>query len=398
MRRPLWTFAAAVLCVLLVGCADDTPTQGTNAAALASNPVPKNYAMSTLALPPFSTTGAALAINDSGWVVGWTDSTGGSYGGRAPTLWRPGRAPLRLSVDAAFYYGGTATDINTAGDIVGYANRIGVAYGAGVGFAWNSRGTQLLGPLNGFTPLGLNDAGLMEGALCDAQCETSSRTLAGGAGPRLRCPGPLYGALQCFTSKATSVNSYGQVVGTYTDLQGGGPSHAIFWNANGSLLDLMQVSGAATAATATHVNQNKSVSGSLDIGGTVRPVVWYVATGTWRTFGNGIVGTATSISDRNRVVGTVATSRRQSAFTATTDTDFGTLPVPVCFSNSSAADVNTCGAIVGAVTTLSGVSLPALWQVTGGLPCDVTQPPPVNVRVGHRADDASTAIRSPGNY
>lgn len=73
-------------------------------------------------LPPDLGVGkASYAINDAGWIAGWSDFQA--------SLWAPGSSdPIRL--DSAFYDNSGALSINNAGDAVGFYAEYGVAIAA----------------------------------------------------------------------------------------------------------------------------------------------------------------------------------------------------------------------------------------------------------------------------
>ena len=134
---------AVAIAVAVSGCSRDDATQPVPGdvslgpgATLASA-----YTLVPLALPNLSTRGSADAINDNGWIVGWTDSVGGYNGDIGPTLWRPGAAPLRLQVlPAQGDPGSTAYDINSSGTIVGTTDGIGNPFAHGM--TWSAAGIQ----------------------------------------------------------------------------------------------------------------------------------------------------------------------------------------------------------------------------------------------------------------
>jgi uncharacterized membrane protein len=100
----------------------------------------------------------ANAINDAGWVVGWS-----WYDGRAvATLWKPGAPPQELDVlpgaGNSYAYG-----INNRGDVVGTSHTRG--------FLWSAEGgLRDLGPCaehRGTRPVAVNDAGVVTGTCYD---------------------------------------------------------------------------------------------------------------------------------------------------------------------------------------------------------------------------------------
>jgi hypothetical protein len=365
----------SLLAMAVTACSHDEIQAPARDVALAPATA-ANYTISLLQLPPFSTNGAALGINDAGWVVGWTDSAGGKTG-RAPTLWKPGAAPVRLYVDPQLPEG-AATDINRYGDVVGFTGGFGNPFA--FGYVWPVSGKRRQGPLSQFTPLGLNAAGYIVGKMCTGGRCAAGRQNVTTTTNELPCPGePWVGG--CSSGVATSVNDRDEVAGTYWQggLATGSVPRAIVWTADDFILDMANLSGNRAGSEAAHISNALNVSGAHFVAGKRRPVVWYLTANTWREFGNGAEGTATSISDSNRVVGTVKTASGNMAFTATSVADFGTLPLlNSLFATSDAADVNSCGSIVGAMQTLYGRSVPVLWQVTykGSVRCDTARPAP----------------------
>jgi hypothetical protein len=359
----------------LAACAHDDLVQPVRDVALApTNPPPSAFQVTVLKLPPNAMNGGALGINDAGWVVGWTDSIG-KQDGRGPTLWKPGAAPIRLYVDPSFT-AGAATDINQYGDVVGFTGGFGNPFAAG--YVWPVSGKNRQGPLYQFTPLGLNAAGTIVGKICDGRCEAGRKNWLAPA-TMLPCPDLVFQG-GCYHGTAASINERGDAAGTYTYVLSPTPtiSRAIVWTADDFLLDMANVSGNRAGSEATHISNNLSVSGAHKMNGIRRPVVWYLANGSWREFGNGAEGRATSVSDSNRVVGNVTISGQSMAFTATTVADFGLLPIPFGFAITSAADVNTCGTIVGTAQSLTGHTVAVVWQavVKGSPRCDTAQPAP----------------------
>jgi hypothetical protein len=382
MHTRRWICALTLTLAALSGCSHDDMVQPAHEVALLPIPAPPgSYYTTTLPLPPFSRTGGALGINDAGWVVGWTDS--GTVGaGRAPTLWKPGQAPIRLYVDPAFAStGGEATDIDSYGDVVGYTSRfLSINDDAYFGYVWPVSGKLRQGPIAGFKPFGISSTGgIISGSVCSGPFCTAAARKVGRAAPEiLPCPGASAENCKQYGEGAAgrSVNDRGEIAGSV--VTNGSPRAAIVWTVDNFLLDMARVSGNYAGGGATHITNGLSISGWHLVNGARRPVLWSLLTGSRREVGNGVTGEANSVSENNRVVGTADMGAGGRAFTATSAADFGALPLPKGYASSSAADVNACGSIVGTLFTPRFGEFPVVWQATAnGKPwCDTPQPAP----------------------
>jgi probable HAF family extracellular repeat protein len=199
-----------------------------------------------------------LAINDSGQIVGFTDTSGGgSY--TAATVWN-GTSPTNL-----FSWGksGYATDINNSGQIVGYT----LGYNSfSEAILWNNGLSTTLGPYpsSAYT---INNAGQIAGNTLSGSTVfpvvwngTNSQTYLniGGLAHGINDTGQvlgyvgstpfiwngttttLLGTLSGNYGRGSAINNAGQVVG-YSTIEGGN-SHATLWN-NTTAIDLGTLGG-----------------------------------------------------------------------------------------------------------------------------------------------------------
>lgn len=204
---------------MLTACADPGITRPADVSAAPANN--SAYVLRQLPLPAFSTKGAALAVNDSGWIVGWTDSVGGSHGGISPTVWRPSRAPQRLQFFRA--WGSYAVDINNAGRILGngfiqYPRENSM-------MLWDANEVQIGQVQTTTFPHGQNSSGVIATDVCNLDYRA---TLFYSVYIRtdLSC---LNAGMWCW-GHAYSINDAGYAVGTFTLRAGGEKPRAVIWD------------------------------------------------------------------------------------------------------------------------------------------------------------------------
>jgi probable HAF family extracellular repeat protein len=238
-------------------------------------------------LPGFgSVSSEALAVNDSGEIIGDYYPNGGSD--TRAFIWTPIGGLQDLGT-----LGGSIADvggINQSGQVVGYSD---TSSGAGHGFLWTkSGGMQDLGT---FIPAAINDDGLMAGSQTTAKGQQTAALWNKGR-VTLLCPGV-----------ATAINNLGQVTGAkytpHTDQQ------AFIWNPGGGGIQLLPMLPGALASFGQGINNSGEVAG-WSLGNNNDPIeqafIW-TPTGGTQNIGNlgGTVGAqAFAINDAGQVVGT----------------------------------------------------------------------------------------------
>ena len=174
----------------------------------------------------------ALAINDAGQSVGWSN-TSASLSPRHAVLWSAAGVIQDLGV-----LGGTsseAVDINDAGQVIGMSD---VAGGGRRGFIWSSGGgMQDLAPITGspVVPVAINDAGQIIGSYPTPGGQSHAFLYTPGSG--LTDLGTLGGD----SSVATGLNDLGQVVGNSKTASG--VWHAFLWTPSDGMEDITAISG-----------------------------------------------------------------------------------------------------------------------------------------------------------
>ncbi|WP_166377974.1 hypothetical protein [Catellatospora methionotrophica] len=194
----------------------------------------------------------ATAINNNGWIVGYSELAGG--GGLAHAfLWRPGHGMTDLG---SLGETSIATGINDSGVVVGRY----VADGQLHGFRWaNGVMAKIVTPTGeGFDPVGVNGNGKIGGSLTaeysgDPAWWKNGQTVASG-----------------LSGHASAINDNGDVTGTYWD----GTQGAFVWRADGTVLHLTMPAGARFAAT-NGINESRHTVGTrTTASGNVRAVYW----------------------------------------------------------------------------------------------------------------------------
>jgi uncharacterized membrane protein len=200
--------------------------------------------------PNFLLPGAAMAINDAGTAVGYTEHWAATYnythdhaarwgpsGTAVTALGHPGNADLLYT---------TATAINNSGTIIGF--------GEGGGHRWDPSGTQIQS-LNG-TPEAINDAGTVVGATYyyrAARWDAASAT-----------PTELDSLASGSYARAWDINNAGTAVGTATSTSTGDKLRAVRWDAGGvAVTELGTLSTLAYSYyVAAHVNDAGAIVGT----------------------------------------------------------------------------------------------------------------------------------------
>lgn len=170
---------------------------------------------------PLGCQSEAFGVNDSHWVVGWTDN---GHLGTLPVLWLPaavagGKAGINVLPALSPFHGSQATAINNAGQIVGFSIPGGAGFrailwqlGAG-GPTLTDLGTLRSDNQGSALASGINDLGQVVGEAADEN---------GMQQGFLYLPAPAYGLpagmnnltpSQTFGAGAMSVNNHGEVVG-----------------------------------------------------------------------------------------------------------------------------------------------------------------------------------------
>ena len=177
----------------------------------------------------------AVAINDAGQIVGWSN-TSASLGPRHAVLWSAAYVIQDLGV-----LGGVsseAVDINNAGQVIGMSD---VAGGGRQAFIWTAgAGMQPLNAVTGYPviPVAINASGQIAGSYSAPNGESHAFLYTPNSG--LRDLGTLGGD----SSVATGLNDLGQVVGNSKTASG--TWHAFLWTPEEGIEDVTAVTGFAS--------------------------------------------------------------------------------------------------------------------------------------------------------
>jgi|GEM_PF-2202413 len=225
------------------------------------------------------------AINNHGWVVGYSDTVTGVM----PTLWIGSRAYDLGSLGGTVGY---AYDINDAGQIVGFSNN---ANGVMRAFSWyRGRITPLrnLGgsPTSFSVAWGINRSGVIGGT---SAVPDGSRALA--VLWRKGTPRPLE-SLGGANSSVLRINDAGFSVGVSNDISA--TQHAALWTPTGEVVDL------GAEAVATDINNSRRIVGYTFSGTTMsRPAKWYGGVRTILPTLGGENGAVFGINEKDEAVG-----------------------------------------------------------------------------------------------
>jgi probable HAF family extracellular repeat protein len=238
----------------------------------------------------------ALALNDNGQVVGYSDFRHRLLHAFSWTASGGMRDLAGLSDDDVDSY---ATAVNNAGQVIGDISSPGSYLHHG--FVWTeASGVVDLGTLGGSesSAVSLNASGQVVGysdVTGDVKQHAFSWTATGG----MIDLGTLGGS----NSRGVAVNANGQVVGC-SDVTGDVNWHAFSWTPAGGMIDLGTLGG--TESCAVGVNANGQVVGNSRIAGDVatHAFFWTPAGGMvdLGTLG-GTSSQATAVNDRGQVVG-----------------------------------------------------------------------------------------------
>jgi probable HAF family extracellular repeat protein len=251
-----------------------------------------------------SATGAAVAINDNGAVVGGYISGDLEHA----FLWtsKEGRRDLGT---LSGYDQSSATGINNSGQVVGYCESTAGFYAA---FIWTQKGgMQDLGSLGGNDTLafGINDSGQVVGysALANGiNIHAFLWTASGG----MQDLGTLDGA---DSSNATAINQFGVVVGASNVLDDPADFHGFLWTQPGGMQDL-GVLGTGVFSEGSAVNASGQVFGVSTTSPTktqTQAIYWTQSRGM-QSLGVGVNSTALGANDSEEVVG--SSDNDQTAF------------------------------------------------------------------------------------
>jgi probable HAF family extracellular repeat protein len=241
----------------------------------------------------------ALAINDSGMVVGSSDTPGNAANHAFVWTQAGGMVDLGTLVGCRDSY---AVAVNNNGMVVGSSSSTAGSHA----FAWTQGGGMVdLGTFGGHSSqaLAVNDNGMVVGVsyLPSGASHAFVWTQAGG----MVDLGTLGGA-NSGHSYAIAVNNNGMVVGTSDTPQGFFPSHAFVWTQAGGMVD---IGSFGYSSQALAVNNNGMVVGSMtssyNSGSPTYAFAWTQATGM---VGLGTVpgipnSEAVAVNDNGKVVG-----------------------------------------------------------------------------------------------
>jgi probable HAF family extracellular repeat protein len=214
----------------------------------------------------------ALAINERGWVIGSSDTAGGS---QHAFLWEKGRMRDLGTLGGDYAAGSGAVDVNERGQVVGSSYSSTISYGqlgAGVhAFLWQNGKMRDLGTLGRNPPtsiaLAINDRGWVIGR---SPATGNWRPFLWREGRMINL-GALPGG---YCSEAVAINERGQVIGN-SGTSGPHPvSHAWVWE-KGTMADLGLLNPKSSWSSAAAINEHDQIVGnSTTARGKGRAVLW----------------------------------------------------------------------------------------------------------------------------
>ena len=271
-----------------------------------------NAALAQVVVVDLGGDGRAVAVSNSGQVVGTTIITIGEFLEAHAFSWTAAGGMVDLGS-----FGGSRSEayaVNENGQVVGLSALTGGGYGGPIhAFLWTaSRGMVDLGTLGGTqsAAYAVNENGQVVGdslIVGDTEFHVFSWTASGGMVD--------LGTLGGTDSRAGAVNDKGQVVGESTTANG--EQHAFSWTAAGGMVDLGTLGGGFSRAVS--VNENGQVVGeSTTANGVTRAFSWTAAGGMvdLGTLGGGFSLAAglyfdihsVGVNDNGQVVGFSATA------------------------------------------------------------------------------------------
>ncbi|MEW6374085.1 MAG: hypothetical protein AB1584_24490 [Pseudomonadota bacterium] len=231
------------------------------------------------------------AINNRGWVVGYSDTATGVM----PTLWIGSRAFDLGSLGGTVGY---AYDINDAGQVVGFSNN---ANGVMRAFSWYRGQITPLQNLGGSTTSfsvarGINRSGVIGGTSAIPDGSRARAVLWRKGTPR-----PLE-SLGGSNASVLRVNDAGFSVGVSNDISA--TQHAALWTPKGEVVDL------GAEAVATDINNSRHIVGYTFTGTTMsRPAKWYGGVRTILPTLGGENGAVFGINEKDEAVGFSQTAK-----------------------------------------------------------------------------------------
>ena len=232
-------------------------------------------------------TGEAVAVNDSGQVVGYSNDGGAIVA----FSWTPAGGMVKLVLPGGYLYS-AAKAVNSNGEVVGFSSSASFYTHA---FAWTAAGGMVdLGTLGPDYPstlaYGVNDAGQVVGTAFSTSGEQHafSWTPEGGMVD--------LGTLGGSSGVAQWVTDDGQVVGLSRTADGS--FHGFSWTAAGGLVDLGTLGGIVSQPYAVN-GKGQVVGDSMTASGDRHAFSWTAAGGMIDLGGNG----ALAVNNLGQVVG-----------------------------------------------------------------------------------------------
>jgi probable HAF family extracellular repeat protein len=314
----------------------------------------------------------AAAISDSGQVVGSATTVSGTT---TAISWTAAGGMVAIGAPAAHTYS-AATAVNESGQVVGYWSSDGGSSGGWRGFSWTEEGGMRdLGTLPGSShafvvPRGVDDAGQVVGSTTapDGLSHPFTWTEEDGIVDRVGTIG--FGS----STYPSGVNAGGQVVGGAS--RPGETDTAFSWTEAGGTVDLGRFPNSGFGADAAGVSDSGRVVGiAARNDGSQHGFSW--------TFSTGMVdigtlpgapydrSSAEGVNDSGQVIGSSSAAEGYDHAISWTDeggiVDLGTLPGAEQ-SYSYATGINNSGQIVGYSSTYAG-------DVRAFITTDVEPPP-----------------------